>query len=105
MPDNGFGAKDNSPDYVLRLYRISPDFRTSTAARGTIEVESFITLRDPDHKITFPIVADGESIRAAPFRLTSDPRHRWLTGGDFDIESVRGRTTARSGSATSSGRS
>src|SRR5688572_20021372 len=26
MGDNGFGAKENSPDYVLRAYRISPDF-------------------------------------------------------------------------------
>src|SRR5215831_4688542 len=30
MSDNGFGAKDNSQDYVLRVHRINPDFRTKT---------------------------------------------------------------------------
>jgi hypothetical protein len=62
MPDNGFGAKENSPDYVLRVYRISPDFRTARSGRGRISVKSYITLRDPNHKINFPIVADAEFI-------------------------------------------
>src|SRR5215831_19330788 len=30
MSDNGFGAKENSQDYVLRVHRINPDFRTKT---------------------------------------------------------------------------
>src|SRR5215510_2690665 len=47
MSDNGFGAKDNSQDYVLRVHRISPDFRTSSGGTGSIEVKSFITLSDP----------------------------------------------------------
>src|SRR5262245_45728365 len=29
MADNGFGAKENSADFVLRMYRISPQFRTA----------------------------------------------------------------------------
>ena len=33
MPDNGYGAKTNSGDFLLRLYRIRPDFKT--AAGGT----------------------------------------------------------------------
>ena len=90
MPDNGFGAKDNSPDYVLRVYRLSPDFRTKGGGSGTIDVKSYITLRDPDRRITFPIVADAQFYPGTAIPV--DPRiqrGRWLTGGDFDIESVR----------------
>ena len=29
MPDNGYGEKGNSSDFLLRLYHIRPDFRTS----------------------------------------------------------------------------
>ena len=59
MGDNGFGAKDNSADYVLRLYRISPSFKTKHGGGGKVGVEAFITLRDPFHKINFAIVADA----------------------------------------------
>ena len=90
MPDNGFGAKDNSPDYVLRLYRIDPDFKTRTGGSGTIDVRSWITLRDPDRKIPFAIVADGEFYPGSTIPVDQRiQRRRWLTGGDFDIESVR----------------
>ena len=60
MSDNGFGAKDNSQDYVLRVYRIKPNFRTKNGGRGTIRAHSFITLSDPYRRINFPIVADRE---------------------------------------------
>ena len=90
MPDNGFGAKDNSADYVLRLYRIDPHFRTKHGGSGRIDVEKFITLRDPWHKIPFPIVADLELYPNSGIPVDANiRRHRWLTGGDFDIESVR----------------
>ncbi len=90
MPDNGFGAKENSTDYVLRVYRIAPQFRTKRGGSGRIAVKSYITLRDPNRKINFPIVADGEFYPGSAIPV--DPkirRNRWLTGGDFDIESVR----------------
>ncbi len=90
MADNGFGAKENSSDFVLRLYHIDPDFRTRTGEPGTVEVKSSISLRDPDHKINFPIVADGAVYPGSTIPV--DPRiqrKRLLTGGDFDIESVR----------------
>jgi hypothetical protein len=90
MPDNGFGAKENSSDYVLRVYHIDPDFRTRHGGSGTIALESFISLRDPDHKINFPIVADGAVYPGSTIPVDSDIRKkRLLTGGDFDIESVR----------------
>jgi hypothetical protein len=90
MPDNGFGTKESSPDYILRVYRISPDFKTRHDGEGTIDVKVFVTLRDPHRKINFPIVADSDTYPGSTIPV--DPRirrNRWLTGGDFDIESVR----------------
>ena len=82
MPDNGFGSKANSADFLLRLYHVTPDWETRRGGSGTIDVGEFISLRDPDGLIPFPIVND-----ASPERL--------LTGADFDIESV---VRARDGS-------
>jgi len=76
MPDNGFGAKANSGDFLLRMYRISPDFDTAVGGSGTIAVGEHISLRDPDSKVPFDIVR-------------GDLPGRLLTGGDFDIESAR----------------
>jgi hypothetical protein len=73
MPDNGYGAKTNSGDFLLRVYRVDPDFKTAKGGSGAVEVLGFIQLRDPDARITFPL-----------FR--SD---RLLTGADLDIESLR----------------
>jgi len=76
MEDNGYGAKNNSADFLLRLYRIHPDFETARGGSGTIAIGAFIQLRDPDHRVPFAIVQDGTA-------------ERLLTGADFDIESVR----------------
>ena len=92
MPDNGFGAKANSGDFLLRMYRIAPDFETAVGGSGTIAVGEHISLRDPDSRIPFPIVR-------------GDLPGRLLTGGDFDIESARRDRAATCGSATSSVRS
>jgi hypothetical protein len=73
MADNGYGAEDNSKDFLLRVYRITPDFATARGGSGTIKVGRFITLRDPDGHV--------------PFQL--ERADRTLTGGDFDIESMR----------------
>jgi hypothetical protein len=105
MSDNGFGAKANSPDALLRVDTMKPDFESgvvSPANRFTGEAlaefttESFITLRDPWKKIPFPIVADGTNYPGTPTGggapIAVDPvikANRYLTGSDFDIESVR----------------
>lgn len=90
MSDNGFGAKGNSADYVLRVYRISPDFKTRNQGTGTVAVQSFITLHDPDLKLSFSIVADSSTYPASAIPVAQEIRQkRLLTGGDFDIESVR----------------
>ncbi len=76
MADNGFGAQNNSADFLLRVYRIRPAFETASGGAGTVAVEDFIQLRDPDRRIPFPITNGATPERA-------------LTGADFDIESVR----------------
>jgi len=73
MPDNGFGAEANSRDYLLRIYRLFPDFETARGGSGTIAVGRFLQLRDPDGLVGFPI----------------ERADRLLTGGDFDPESFR----------------
>jgi hypothetical protein len=74
MPDNGYGAKYNSPDFLLRIYKITPAAKTSSGGEGSIKVGDFIQLRDPDKKIPFLIVNEASS-------------ERLLTGSDFDLES------------------
>ncbi len=79
MPDNGFGAKANSADFRLRLYLVKPRWEKASGGRGTIAIKRFISLRDPDRRISWPLV-------------NGDTSQRLLTGADFDIESVvRGR--------------
>jgi hypothetical protein len=79
MPDNGFGSKANSKDFLIRAYYIRPHFKTAAGGTGVVHVGPFISFRDPDHLIGFPIVNEG-----TPRRL--------LTGGDIDPESLqRGR--------------
>lgn len=75
MADNGFGSKNNSSDFLLRIYRVDPNFRGTEDGDGSVKLgETFIQLADPDQKIPFPIVNDSTS-------------ERLLTGADFDIES------------------
>jgi glycerophosphoryl diester phosphodiesterase len=75
MPDNGYGAKSNSSDFLLRIYRLDPSFRgAEPGGDGSVKVLNFIQFSDPNKKIPFKIVNES----------TSD---RLLTGADFDIES------------------
>jgi hypothetical protein len=76
MPDNGFGSKANSRSFLLRLYEVEVDWETVRGGDGDVEIEDWITLRDPRGRVPFPIVNENT-------------RDRLLTGGDFDIESVR----------------
>lgn len=76
MEDNGYGAKNNSADFLIRMYRVRPDFETARGGSGTVAVDTFIQLRDPDHRVPCAIVQDGTA-------------ERLLSGADFDIESVR----------------
>lgn len=102
LVDNGFGAKANSADSLLRMYAVqvdwsaravrAADFQTGAvlpAATG-FSAASRITLNDAARRLPFGIVADGAtypgSSIAVDAAITSG---RLLTGGDLDLESVR----------------
>lgn len=110
MTDNGFGAKTNSADALLRVYAIKPNFKawngSSIVGTGTISPvnfysgrvlpvfnkHSFISLRDPNNKIGFDIVASQTNYPNGNNDIPVDPSikaGRLLTGADFDIESIR----------------
>src|SRR5262245_42036702 len=36
MPDNGYGAKGNSADFLLRVYEVRPSFETVEGGSGTV---------------------------------------------------------------------
>ena len=74
LSDNGFGAKENSTDYLLRLYQVEPNFAGAENGDGNVEIQGFVQLADPDNFIPSNIVNE-------------DSEDRLLTGGDFDIES------------------
>lgn len=74
LSDNGFGSKANSPDYLLRLYLVTPQPRTAQGGPGTVQVNRLIQLRDPNRLVPFPILNEN-----TPDRL--------LSGYDFDPES------------------
>ncbi len=71
LSDNGFGNKLNSTDAALMLHHISFDWE-----KGTMERIKTLFLTDPDRKAPFPIVLEGSETR-------------FLTGGDFDVESIQ----------------
>ncbi|PZR55127.1 glycerophosphodiester phosphodiesterase [Xylanimonas oleitrophica] len=89
QPDNGFGSKSNSADFLLRNYLVKPHWDTGEAAKGKgkgkggkpgtgsgdIDVLRHITYNDRNRVLDFPIVNE-------------DTPDRLLTGADFDVESV-----------------
>ncbi len=105
MSDNGFGSKPNSPDTLLRVDAVKPDFETGEVKPvnrftgeelGSFTADSFFTLRGPSKIIPFAIVADGANYPGtptaggAPIRVDAAIKSgRLLTGADFDIESFR----------------
>ncbi len=71
LSDNGFGTKANSPDAMLMAHRIRPDWDT-----GRVEILETVFLSDPE--------------KVLPFRIaTEHTESRYLTGSDFDIESIQ----------------
>ncbi|MDD2868344.1 esterase-like activity of phytase family protein [Neomegalonema sp.] len=71
LTDNGFGSRLNSPDALLFLHRMAPDFET-----GLVRRLETIFLSDPDRKVPFRIAHEGTE-------------SRYLTGADFDPESLQ----------------
>jgi hypothetical protein len=71
VTDNGFGSKANSPDAMLMFHRLKPNWQTDAVERLATTF-----LHDPDRKVPFLIVNENTE-------------KRYLTGGDFDLESVQ----------------
>jgi hypothetical protein len=105
MPDNGYGAKGNSADYVLGFYTVSPSFKTDgdgTTEPGTVVNHSFTSFNDAHGLlrngvgVDLTITADRANYFSGAGSGTDSgiPVHpairqgRLLTGYDFDIESI-----------------
>ncbi|MGV3551556.1 esterase-like activity of phytase family protein [Rhizobium sp.] len=71
LSDNGFGSKMNSSDAMLMLHRLKFDW-----SAGKVERMETIFLSDPNKLAPFPVVMEGSE-------------KRYLTGSDFDIESIQ----------------
>ncbi|MBB2675666.1 UNVERIFIED_ORG: hypothetical protein GGE44_005276 [Rhizobium esperanzae] len=71
LSDNGFGSKANSSDSMLFLHQMKFDWAANKA-----EVVKNLFLSDPNKIAPFPIVLEGTDTR-------------YLTGADFDIESIQ----------------
>ena len=71
LQDNGYGAKNNSADAMLMFHRVQPDWQ-----KGGVKLQKTAFLHDPERKVPFLIVNEGT-------------QQRYLTGADFDIESIQ----------------
>jgi hypothetical protein len=106
LVDNGFGAKSNSADSLLRMYSVQVDFRTRHGGSGTVlpavwatgrpaaafDSGTRITLNDANHQLGLPIQADYSNYYNNPVNPPVDAairNGRLLTGADLDVESVR----------------
>jgi hypothetical protein len=69
--DNGFGNQKNSPDAMLMVHWIHPEWKSKR-----VEIIKTIFLHDSD--------------RVLPFRLVNEhTEKRYLTGSDFDLEGMQ----------------
>jgi hypothetical protein len=71
LTDNGFGNRRNSPDALLMFHRVRPNWGT-----GAVAIERTIFISDRERRVPFRISAE---LSAA----------RYLTGADFDPESIQ----------------
>ena len=72
LPDNGYGRKENSADWLQRVYRIRTQFKRAGGGRGRASVLGYVDLKDPDRRFRYPLVR----------------RDRRFTGADIDPESI-----------------
>jgi glycerophosphoryl diester phosphodiesterase len=73
MPDNGYGGKANSADFLIRAYEIRPKFKTAKGGSGDVAVGGYVQFRDPKGKFPHTMIR--------PDRL--------FTGADIDPESMQ----------------
>ncbi|MBN8488511.1 MAG: esterase-like activity of phytase family protein [Burkholderiales bacterium] len=106
LVDNGFGARANSADAVLRAYTLKIDWKTARGGSGSVspadresghkrtafDASTRIAFNDAQHQVPWPIQADFEHYYNDPAKPAVDAtvrERRLLTGADFDIESIR----------------
>ncbi len=110
MIDNGFGAKGNSADSLLRTYAVRPDFKQSSGIRGqtsgsgqvlpinyktgatlsSFTNESYLQLNDAASRAGFSVVGSQTTYPSSTIPVDTQIRQgRQLTGADFDTESIR----------------
>ena len=99
LPDNGFGAQGNSADFVIGFYEVAPNFKTTgdgTTSRGAVEIHGFTPFSDPSGLLDSSYITDGP-VYSRNFYYPAGPQiavdaairnGRWLTGADFDVESI-----------------
>lgn len=105
LPDNGYGSKANSADYVLGFYVVTPQLKRrgdGTTTPGPVTNNSFTPFNDKlgllsnGFGVDMLITADFESYRSGAgygqnTGVAVDPsirQGRLLTGYDFDVESI-----------------
>jgi hypothetical protein len=105
LPDNGYGSKANSSDYIIGVYTTQANLKTTgdgTNVPGSIENLAFIPFNDSlgllnnAEGIDLVITADLENYRSGNgFGVDSGipvdesiTLERLLTGYDFDVESI-----------------
>jgi hypothetical protein len=99
LPDNGYGAQNNSADFVLGFYDVTPHFKTAgdgTTSRGSVTVNSFTPFSDPHRLLDASYITDGPVYNRAYYypavsTILVDPSIKartLLTGADFDVESI-----------------
>lgn len=105
LPDNGYGAKSNSADFVLGFFTVTPSFKRAgdgTSTPGPIEINSFVPFNDASAILSngvgfdMLITADFANYRSGDGTgqnsgISVDPsiiEGRLLTGYDFDVESI-----------------
>ena len=71
LTDNGFGNRRNSPDALLMFHKVRPDWQS-----GQVAIAQTTFLRDPLRRVPFRIAYEGTEAR-------------YLTGADFDLESIQ----------------
>ena len=100
LPDNGFGAQNNSADFLIGFYEFTPSFKTDgdgTTSRGGVTVHSFTSFSDPSGHLNATFIAGAPVYTRAFYypapaaQIPVDPSilsRRLLTGADFDVESI-----------------
>src|SRR5262245_34375903 len=98
LPDNGYGAQTNSADFVIGFYHFAPHFKRrgdATTSPGPVDVLRFPPFSDPHGLLDASYITAGQVYDLVDYYASSpipvDPSitaGRWLTGADFDVESI-----------------